>query len=130
MSGGHYDYDEWKIKDVAERCATDLASDPDPERPWIPKDPILAELVRTLGEELFGIVHAVDYHISGDSDIGDLTEFRRLAINKLEANVKAIKRMHFRAAIDEAARLAELKLKEKIDFNRFKNKTGRGIVKG
>lgn len=48
MSGGHYDYQEWKIREVTESVAEDLSGPPDPDREWIPKDQALADLVRSM----------------------------------------------------------------------------------
>lgn len=75
MSGGHYDYQEWKIREVTESVAKDLSGPPDPNREWIPKDQALADLVRSMGEALYEVCHDVDYHICGDTTLGDIDEY-------------------------------------------------------
>lgn len=107
MSGGHYDYQEWKIREVSENVAGDLSGPPDPERLWIPKDMALSNLVRELGEELFNICHDVDYHICGDTSIEDTTEYTGKKLERLFAILERA----------EAARLVEMRNRSMVPIH-------------
>lgn len=102
MSGGHYDYQDFKIKEVTEAVSGDLSGPPEPDREWLPKDQTLADLVRKVGELLFGICHDVDYHICGDTVIRDMDAYRMEQIAKLEAIAEKAARAHRKLAFEKA----------------------------
>lgn len=62
MSGGHWDYEQFRLRDLVERVADD-------EQLLKEFGPELGELVREVGNALGDTIHALDWHLSGDTVI-------------------------------------------------------------
>lgn len=95
MSGGHYDYEEFRITEVTERVAADLRCPENPEKPWMINDPVLGDLVSEVGQALYEVVHGLDYHICGDAEIKDKDEFRRDFKRKLKRILEQNNRLKY-----------------------------------
>lgn len=75
MSGGHWDYEEGRLRDVLERVADDVLIRE--------RFPMLAKRLSLLGNRLYEVIHALDYDLSGDAGIKDDHAFELEAIRKL-----------------------------------------------
>lgn len=75
MSGGHFDYSGFKLRDILE----EIASDEEVKTRW----PLLAAAFASLAPVLSDLDHDIDWDLSGDSSVGDDTEFDRKSIGKL-----------------------------------------------
>ena len=75
MSGGHWDYSQYKIADDLHHIACDASA----KIRW----PKLTTVLDALGEALGEIIGDMDYDLSGDSTINDDHEFEMLALQKL-----------------------------------------------
>lgn len=75
MSGGHWNYRQYSIRDNL----TDVGRDGD----VILRFPKLAHIIRNLGEVLEKIIHELDYDLSGDSSIDDDLKFEEYSINMI-----------------------------------------------
>lgn len=75
MSGGHWGYDEFKLREVLERVADDVAVKA--------RFPSLAIELQAMGALLYEIAHELDYDLSGDARIEDDAAFEREALRKL-----------------------------------------------
>lgn len=76
MSGGHFGSAAFNIQDSLDHVSKDE---------YILKDYLkLSKLFDVLGDVLYGIIHDLDYSISGDSLIKDRKEFQEIAIKKIK----------------------------------------------
>jgi len=75
MSGGHWDYCQYRIEEYLDRVGTDGYV--------IMRFPKLAQVLRDLGVQLNSIVHDLDWDISGDTIIDNDKEFEEASIKKL-----------------------------------------------
>lgn len=67
MSGGHWDYEQFHIQSLVERVAEDeiLLKEFGPE---------IGKLVQEVGDALSDTIHALDWHLSGDTEIQNRAE--------------------------------------------------------
>ena len=75
MSGGHWDYDQFKMRNVLECVALDVEV-----KVRFPK---LSRELRRLGYTLEMVVHDLDWDLSGDTKIADDGDFEHRAIEVL-----------------------------------------------
>ena len=82
MSGGHWDYDGFKVEDLMSRIATDEAV--------LKRWPRVAKLFGALGPVIYGAEHEMDWDLSSDQAIENDTAFEKDILDKV------------RKALDEA----------------------------
>jgi len=81
MSGGHWDYGQFRMQEVLEMVSRD--SD------VVLRFPQVAGVLHALSTELGNLVHELDYDLSGDSSISDDREWEVQALLKLEEALSA-----------------------------------------
>lgn len=69
MSGGHFSYVGYRLRDALEM----IAGDEDVKQRW----PALASLLESLGDILYKMEHEIAWDLSGDSQIPDDAAFER-----------------------------------------------------
>jgi hypothetical protein len=84
MSGGHWDYKQFEVRDGLQMVGND--------RQIIQKAPKIAQIYRSLATILEDNMHQMDYDLSGDSSIEDWKAFEKKFIEQLW---KAIKQKYF-----------------------------------
>jgi hypothetical protein len=82
MSGGHYDYVEYRLNDIVDKVDEDLnrLGVVDEWGYVFEVEPEVVEVMKQVREEclaLFDKIHNLDYVISGDSGIDILTKYLR-----------------------------------------------------
>jgi Flp pilus assembly protein CpaB len=77
VSGGRWDYQQYRLRDVTESVATDVEV--------ARRFPRLAATLRQVGETVKDVMHDLDYDLSGDSEIRDDKAFEQQAIDKIQA---------------------------------------------
>lgn len=84
MSGGHWDYEQNRIRNVLEIVGNDGKI--------IQKAPKIAQVYRSLATILENNMHAMDYDLCSDSEIEDWKSFEKKFIEQLG---KAINQKYF-----------------------------------
>ena len=81
MSGGHFDYQGFKLREILENISTDekVASR------W----PMLSKALGALGPLLDDLEHEMDWDLSGDSSIEDDEAFDRKSMEQLRNAVSS-----------------------------------------
>ena len=77
MSGGHWDYEQFRVRECMQNVGEDGQV--------IIRFPKLAQVMRDLGEVLEDIIHDLDWDLSGDTEIDDDPAFEASAIRSIGA---------------------------------------------
>ena len=71
MSGGHWNYDQCNLKSFLD----EVIADPEVKKLW----PNTHEKLERYGERIYKVLHAMDWHLSGDTEqLTDTALFRVL----------------------------------------------------
>lgn len=84
MSGGHFDYVQYKIQNTIE----DMKRDEAVKALNMPK---LENAIEAVGSWLHGVIHDLDWDISGDASIPDNTRYEEEQIAKLKKILRGLK---------------------------------------
>jgi hypothetical protein len=76
MSGGHWDYSQYKVRDTLESVSydTEIAK----------RFPRLSSVMKELSTTLYDIINDLDWDLSGDTIINNDTEFENNALNSIK----------------------------------------------
>ena len=75
MSGGHWHYVQHRIQDELQSIASD--------EEVVKRFPRLAHYLSDLAERLHGVIHDLDWDLSGDTHISNDLEFEQIALGVL-----------------------------------------------
>lgn len=77
MSGGHWDYNQYRMREILEGVGLDGQV--------ILRFPGLAHVFRILARDLEKVIHDLDWDLSSDAEIKDDAAFEKAAIEKIMA---------------------------------------------
>lgn len=73
MSGGHWDYRDHGVRDLVCDISYDTRKD----------SPKLSKAIKEVGKWLTDLIHELDYHYSGDTEIHDFSKTEDRYLKKL-----------------------------------------------
>ena len=75
MSGGHFDYKDYGVRDLICDVSHDVKKD----------SKILSKVVKDVGTWLTDLIYELDYHYAGDTEIDDFRKTETKYLRKLES---------------------------------------------